>query len=50
MFELRNELDKELRELRDNEKGTRDQADGLNLETERVRQTVDYADQSFGCR
>jgi hypothetical protein len=47
MFGLRNELDKELRELRDNEKVreaklTLENKDGLELETERVRQTVNY--------
>jgi hypothetical protein len=47
MFGLRNELDKELRELRDNEKVreaklTLENKDGLDLQTERVRQTVDY--------
>jgi hypothetical protein len=47
MFGLRNELDRELREFRDNErvheaKLTLENREGLNLETERVRQTVGY--------
>ena len=47
MFGLRSELDKELRELRDNEKAretklTLENKDGLNLETERVHLMVDY--------
>ena len=47
MFGLRNELDKELRELRDNEKVreaklTLENKDGLELRTERTQQTVDY--------
>jgi hypothetical protein len=47
MFGLRNEFDKELRELRDHEKAREvklslENKDGLQLETERVRATVDF--------
>jgi len=47
MFGTRNDLDRELRELRDNERVRKaklalENEDGLNLNTERNRQTVNY--------